>query len=465
MLENKQFGKSLSARIFFVLLSLTIAMMLGFSLLTTSLYYFTSENEAETDLLASAHNAAEILNSTPSEANVPALEQQFIENTRYTLVAEDGTVLFDSMMLASEMENHADRPEIAAAYRSGEGAVSRYSSTADTVTVYAAVELDDGSVIRLAETRESFLSYASELIVPEAISFLVAVVLVLLASRLVTKRIMRPIDALDVSDPLNNDIYTEMEPLLKRIDEQQVLLREQNAELARAESMRRDFSANVSHEMKTPLQVISGYAELMKTGMVGAEDVPRFAGLIYDESQGMRQLINDVLTLSRLDETAFSPEQMPVDLLTVSERVVARLASFADTRGVKLEFEGEHAVIKGNETLAEEAVFNLVENGIRYNQAGGSVRVSVGYEYDIDDFRFAVLSVADDGPGIPKEEQPKVFERFYRMEKSRSKETGGTGLGLAIAKHAVQYHRGTITLESELGEGTRFLVRIPAFAL
>ncbi len=456
---------SLSGRIYVVLMGFTLAVMLVFSLLMTTTYYFTLEDEAEGELLSLAHSVADRLNETPSESNVFSLEQQIAPDTRFTLVGADGKVLFDSVTDASSMENHADRPEIMAANESGEGAVSRYSTTLGSVTVYAAVALEDGSVVRLSETRESFLAYASELLVPEAMAFVAAAVVVLVVSRLFTRRIMQPIDALDVANPLDNEIYAEMKPLLQRIDEQQKLLKKQNAELARAESMRREFSANVSHEMKTPLQVISGYAELMKTGVVDGSDVPRFAGLIYDESQHMRQLINDVLTLSRLDESAFVQDPLPVDLTSVVQRAVGRLGSFAETRQVTLSFEGQPVVVKGTEALLEEAVFNLVENGIRYNQPGGSVRLDLRYEYDIDDFRFAVLRVVDDGPGIPPEEQGKVFERFYRMEKSRSKETGGTGLGLAIAKHAALNHRGTLALESEVGAGTTFTLRIPAIEL
>ena len=454
--------KSLSASIYLVMLGLTLAVIFVFSLLTTGIYYFTLEDEAEDDLLELAQAAAALLDRTPSEENIPILENQLSDQVRYTLIDADGTVLYDSAGEASSMESHADRPEFQSALESGAGVISRYSDTAETVTVYAAIELEDGSIIRLAETRETLLTYASGLIVPETISFALAAVAVLIVSRILTRRIVQPIDELDVAEPLDNEVYAEMEPMLQRIDQQQRLLKEQNKELARTESMRREFSANVSHEMKTPLQVISGYAELMKTGVVDPADVPRFAGLIYDESQAMRQLINDVLTLSRLDETAFVREPMPVDMMVVSERVVGRLNSFAETRGVSLSLTGESAVIKGTEALAEEAIFNLAENGIRYNQPGGNVSIDVRYEFDINDFRFVLVHVKDDGPGIPEGEQQKVFERFYRMEKSRSKETGGTGLGLAIAKHAAQHHRGTLTLESEVGAGTTFILRIPA---
>ena len=355
--------------------------------------------------------------------------------------------------------------------------------------MYAAVLLDDGSIIRLSETRESLLSFAGSLTAPILLALVVSAVLVLPLSRILTKRIMKPIDALDFSDPLENDIYVEMDPLLVRIDEQQRQLKAQNKELARAESMRRDFSANVSHEMKTPLQVISGYAELMKNGMVPHEDTQRFAGLIYDESKAMRALIDHVLTLSRLDESAFERDtSTPVDLLAVANRANTRLRTLADERSVRVSVEGESAFIAGNETLIEEMLYNLIENGIRYNHEGGSVSMRISNETAAlpapsgaasisaarmaalghgagdacDARREVVVRVSDTGPGIPPEKREKVFERFYRMEKSRSKETGGTGLGLAIVKHAVLYHHGTITVEGEVGKGSVFILRFPA---
>ena len=200
--------------------------------------------------------------------------------------------------------------------------------------------------------------------------------------------------------------------------------------------------------MKTPLQVIAGYAELMREGMVPPEDVRRFAGVIHDEALSMRGLINDVLTLSRLDE--------PVDLLAVAERCAARIEPVAEGRRVAVEVVGDPAVVNGDETLLEEMVANLVSNAVRYNREGGSVCVEVRAEADR-----ATVRVSDTGPGIPQEEQQKIFERFYRMERSRSKETGGTGLGLAIVKHVVQRHGGTVEVQSALGEGTTFTVQLP----
>lgn len=452
---------SLSGKIFRTVLAFTVTVMVAMSLALTSIYYLSYEADAERDLAAQARDAATYLNATPSEANVPALEEQFSGLVRYTLIAPDGSVLFDSSTPdASQMENHASRPEVRAAEEVGEGAVSRYSTTAQTDTIYAAVKLDDGSIIRLSETRDSLLAFLGDLMLPVLLAVLVAVVLVLALSRILTARIMKPINALDFSDPLENEIYSEMAPLLFRIDQQQQQLKAQNRELAQAESMRRDFSANVSHEMKTPLQVISGYAELMKSGMVDPADTKRFAGLIYDESQTMRQLINDVLTLSRLDDSSVGAvEPARIDLCEVAARVAARLNLFAKERNVQVSVLGSGAFIEGNATLVEEMIYNLIENGIRYNVRGGQVRFEAEHDAEANE---VVVCVSDTGQGIPAEEHEKIFERFYRMEKSRSKETGGTGLGLAIVKHTVLQHGGRIELKSKMGEGAVFVLRFPA---
>lgn len=492
MSTKRKATKSLSGKIFSTVLAFTLCIIVVMSVVLTCIYYLSTERDGEMRLMDQARVSAAYLEKTPSSENVPALQEQFAGSVRFTLISADGTVLFDSVTEdPASLGNHASRPEVRAAAQSGEGAVTRFSETLGTDTVYAAVLLDDGTILRLSESRASLLSYMSSLAVPIAASLIVSAILVLLLSRMLTRRIMKPIDALDFADPLENEIYTEMVPLLVRIDEQQHQLKAQNKELARAESMRRDFSANVSHEMKTPLQVISGYAELMKNGMVSPADVVRFSGMIYDESQIMRDLINDVLTLSRLDETAFESDAVtPIDVREVADRVAARLESLASKRLVTVSIEGESALVKGSETLFEEILYNLVENGIRYNREHGSVTLSIAQEMVPRAFantdrgltpqqasqvingqapshetmggqRQVVIRVADTGPGIPPEKREKIFERFYRMEKSRSKETGGTGLGLAIVKHAVLYHNGTIEVEGDIGEGATFVLRFP----
>ena len=458
--------KSLSGKIFTSVLAFTLAVIVALSVTMTTIYYLSYEHDAETELAASAQDAARYLNATPSSENAPALKEQFSGLTRYTLIDADGTVLFDSAADTDAMDNHADRPEVQEAADMGEAVTMRYSETLGTDTVYAAVKLDDGSIVRLSETRHSLLSFLSEMLMPVLIALIVAVALVFLLSKILTSRIMKPIDALNFADPLENEIYEEMDPLLIRIDEQQRLLKQQNRELAQAENLRRDFSSNVSHEMKTPLQVISGYAELMKNDMVQPADRQKFAALIYEEAQAMRSLINDVLTLSRLDESAFGDDAVLIDLHAVAERVAGRLASFAAKQGVQVRIEGEDACISGSTTLVEEMLYNLIENGIRYNHEGGLVTMKVGSECMEGGLANAayqtVVRVSDTGPGIPAELHDKVFERFFRVDKSRSKETGGTGLGLAIVKHAVMYHGGVIEVESAEGQGTTFVLRFPS---
>lgn len=450
--------KSLSGKIFNTVLVFTIAVILAFSAIITVLFYFSYEQEAEAALTEQAQDAAAYLNETPSDENVPSLLAQFAGTVRYTLIAADGRVLFDSASAdASAAENHGSRPEVREALDDGHGSVVRYSETLKTDTLYSAVKLDDGSVIRLAETRHSLVAFATTMLGPLAVALAVVVLLVFVLSRLLTRRIMKPIDALNFAEPLENEIYEEMDPLLERIDEQQRMLKQQTREIARAETMRRDFSSNVSHEMKTPLQVISGYAELMKNGLVDPADGRKFAGLIYEEAQAMRSLINDVLILSRLDEAAVGDRDQAIDLYAMAQSVANRLVPFSDSEGVRVLVEGESTCIAGTDTLAEEMLYNLVENGIRYNHEGGSVRVIVG-----NDGAGPVVRVTDTGVGIPEEMHDKVFERFFRVDKSRSKETGGTGLGLAIVKHAVMYHGGSIEVKSTLGEGTTFILRFPA---
>ena len=459
--------KSLSGKIFSGVLAFTLGVILVLGVVMTTIYYMSYEHDAEAELAASAQDAAAYLNASPTTANIPALEEQF---AGLTLIAADGQVLYDSAADPAAMENHAGRPEVREAGENGQAATMRFSDTLGTDTVYAAVKLDDGSIIRLSETRHSLLAFLGDMLAPVLVAVIVAAVLVFVLSKTLTRRIMKPIDALNFADPLENEIYEEMDPLLIRIDEQQRLLKQQNRELAQAENLRRDFSSNVSHEMKTPLQVISGYAELMKNDMVQPADRQKFAALIYEEAQAMRSLINDVLTLSRLDESAFGDDAVLIDLHAVAERVAGRLGSFAADQQVQVRVEGSAARIAGSETLAEEMLYNLIENGIRYNHEGGSVVMRVEAEParpggglpGEDAVGQVVVRVSDTGPGIPEELREKVFERFFRVDKSRSKETGGTGLGLAIVKHAVLYHHGTIEVESAEGAGTTFVLRFPA---
>lgn len=453
--------RRLSVAVFSTLLVLTLVVMALLAVSLTAIYFTTYEEDAEQSLMEEATGAAQRLAGLDTATRIELLAAQVSDGVRFTLLDVQGSVLFDSASsdagVASAPGDHADRPEVRDALESGSSRVSRYSQTLHSDTIYVAVRLDDGQVIRLSETRASLFSFAQPLALPMVALLLVVGVLTALVARVLTRRIMRPLDSLDVSDPLSGRPYAEMLPVLQRIGAQQQLLREQNARLQQADGLRREFSANVSHEMKTPLQVISGYAELMAAGNVEAERNREFAGLIYKEAQSMQRLIDDVLVLSRLDEPLqHELVAQPVDVLESAQRAADHLASLAQARDVTLRVRGSHVRVNGFPALIDQLMGNLLGNAIRYNHVGGTATVEV--EQSGDD---AVIRVRDTGIGIPPDEREKIFERFYRVDKSRSRETGGTGLGLAIVKHAVMQHDGTIEVESVEGEGTCFTVRLP----
>ena len=376
-------------------------------------------------------------------------------DVRVTLVASDGTVIYDNQNSVASMPNHADRPEIAEALADGAGSAERDSETSGYVSIYRAVRLNNGNVLRLAVDRDSAAAA-----VRHDLLLVCAVVLVIIAvcwavSRLVADRLVSPILAIDPASPDPTSPYVEVEPLVERIGEQV-------EELKGADLMRREFTSNVTHELKTPLSSISGAAELIRDGIARPEDVPEFAGRIYDEARHMTELVNDILTLSKLDESERSGDASllgaaeSVDLLRVAKDVASRLAPTAEAAGVKLGVSGQDQVVTGYPRLLDELVYNLCDNAIRYNHEGGWVDVSVSLEDDRP-----LLVVADSGRGIEPAQQSKVFERFYRGEASRSRETGGTGLGLAIVKHAATLHGADLSLDSEPGRGTTICVRFP----
>lgn len=376
-------------------------------------------------------------------------------DVRVTLVGTDGTVLYDNQNSVASMPNHADRPEIAEALADGTGSAERDSETSGYVSVYRAVRLANGNVLRLAVDRDGAAAALRH-----DLLLVCAVVLVIIAvcwavSRLVADRLVSPILAIDPAEPDAAVTYVEIEPLVERISEQV-------EELRGADLMRREFTSNVTHELKTPLSSISGASELIRDGIARPEDVPEFAGRIYDEAHHMTELVNDILTLSKLDESERSGDASllgapePVNLLHVAREVATRLAPVAEKTDVSITAAGEACVVQGYPRLLDELVYNLCDNAIRYNHEGGWVDVSVSLEDECP-----LLVVADSGSGIPAEQQAKVFERFYRGEQSRSRETGGTGLGLAIVKHAATLHGAALTLDSEPGRGTTVCVRFP----
>lgn len=376
-------------------------------------------------------------------------------DVRVTLVGTDGTVLYDNQNSVASMPNHADRPEIAEALADGAGSAERDSETSGYVSVYRAIRLANGNVLRLAVDRDGAAAAVRHDLLLVCAVVLVIIAVCWAASRLVADRLVSPILAIDPAEPDAAVTYVEIEPLVERISEQV-------EELRGADLMRREFTSNVTHELKTPLSSISGASELIRDGIARPEDVPEFAGRIYDEAHHMTELVNDILTLSKLDESERSGDASllgapePVNLLHVAREVATCLAPVAEKTGVSITAAGEACVVQGYPRLLDELVYNLCDNAIRYNHEGGWVDVSVSLEDECP-----LLIVADSGSGIPAEQQAKVFERFYRGEQSRSRETGGTGLGLAIVKHAATLHGAALTLDSEPGHGTTVCVRFP----
>ena len=482
---------------------------------------------------------------------------------RLTWIAADGSVLYDTKTNAESLENHASRAEVSQALATGTGESTRYSSTLMEKTMYYAQRLDDGTVLRISISRATVGMIAVGMIQPLLIVLIVALILSGLLARRLSRRIVDPLNSLDLEHPLDNDAYEELSPLLKRIHHQHVEIQTQLRELREktdeftqitgsmreglvlldehgsilsinaaaqalfgadaqcvgrdfltiersheisaaiqaaaadghsevraqraghvyhfditritsdgkflgtvilafditeqefAERNRREFTANVSHELKTPLQGIIGSAELIENGMVKPEDLPRFVGHIHAEAARLVTLIDDIIRLSQLDEGDAMPTE-PVDLLAVSQEAAENLHDAAAARNVTVSVTGQPAVLPGVRRLIYEIVYNLCDNAIKYNRDGGRVDVTVAA-----DAGGSSITVADTGIGIAPEHQARVFERFYRVDKSHSKASGGTGLGLSIVKHAVQYHHGRIELESTPGTGTTIRVVFP----
>lgn len=541
------------------LLSAFVALLTSLVVLMTSLYGYFNERQ-NIQLGQELHMAAQGVEL----GGTTYLESMEKEDYRLTWVDGTGEVLYDTQAPAEALENHGGREEIREALETGEGSGSRMSATLMRRTVYQAKRLSDGTVLRISADQVTVLALLLWMFQPILLLVVIAAVVSWVLADRLARQVVKPINALNLDDPLSNDVYEELSPLLRRIHHQNLLISEQlralrkrsdelsqitahmaegmvllnergtilhlnpaaqaifhvsgdcegrelleldrRAEMsgavrqaletgheelresrdgreyqfdisriesegavigavllafdvtdqAAAERSRREFTANVSHELKTPLQSILGSAELLENGMVAQPDIPRFAGRIRTEAQRLVALIEDILRLSQLDEGADLPWE-EVELLELCREVRASLEPQAAAREVTLTVRGETAVVAGVKALLHEMVYNLCDNAVKYNVEGGEVEVRLAQEG-----QNVLLTVRDTGIGIPPEHQERVFERFYRVDKSRSKAIGGTGLGLAIVKHAVHYHGGCIDLESTPGHGTTVTVTLPA---
>lgn len=407
-------------------------------------YYNILKEQVFGDLKAYAH-VIELLNIDDLAAGIEKDPYNPIDDDlRITLIGADGEVLYESLLNKDEMDNHNERPEIIEAREKGEGEAVRYSATSGTHTFYYAERLQNGNVLRIGRDSVSVNRIMVNTLVIVLVIALGILFVCMGISHYLTKKLVEPIEKLATNIMLvdENNVYEEIRPFVNTIKEQHINIIN-NAQL------RQEFTANVSHELKTPLTAISGYAELIGNGMTGKEDTIRFSNEIHSNANRLLSLINDIIKLSELDEADHQMEMEKIDLYKLAENCVQMMQVTAEKQGIRLTLQGESTMIMANKGLMDEVFYNLCSNAIRYNKPGGSVTVTVGTK---DERPF--LSVADTGIGIPKECQERVFERFYRVDKSRSKSTGGTGLGLAIVKHIVAQHNAALCLDSELGEGT-----------
>ena len=418
-----------------------VGILLTFCL-STVIFYELFKSEVVDEL----KTYADVIKETQSYDQI--LQGEYdpdVDDLRITMIKKDGKVFYDSFADVKKMENHANRQEVRQALKHGNGKAIRTSDTMDKSTFYYAVRLDDGNILRVAKESRSIWSVFIK--VTPAILILILVIFAIskMLSDVLTKSLLLPIEEMSENLDHLDDIttYKELMPFINTIQEQ-------HKNILMNAKMRQEFTANVSHELKTPLTAISGYSELIQNGMTNEEETIRFAGEIHKSAKRLLTLINDTIRLSQLDTSEQKVIYEAIDLYKIAEDCVNMLKFSAENHGITISIHGTNAYLEGNKEMLEEVVYNLCDNAIRYNNEGGKVDVTVkpvkGKIY---------LCVEDNGIGISKEHQERIFERFYRVDKSRSKSTGGTGLGLAIVKHIIQQHGAHLELTSEKGKGTK----------
>lgn len=535
-----------------------VVFVLGLAFVMGILYrYFGNEIKDE------LRNEASYLTAGVELEGASYLENVTFKDSRVTYIDEDGTVLFDSEADTAEMENHRHREEVVEAAKQGSGEAYRVSNTLSEMTIYYAVRLEEGTILRVSTTQYSVVALIYQLIQPVLLILVLMIILSAVFAARISRRIVQPVNELDLEHPEENQAYEEVAPLLskihrqnRQIKEQLDTARQQQAEFSiitenmqegllvidrytmilsgnssvwklfqtrektgesvysldrseefrrvvetvlegrhgdailkfqgghvrlianpvtrdsecvgavllfvnvteqvEREALRREFSANVSHELKTPLTSISGFAEIIQDGFVKPEDIKVFAGRIYKEAQRLIQLVGDVIKISQLDEGEIPYEWQKEDLYNIAKSVLDHLKVVAEKQNVELYIQGERTILRTVRPILEEALYNLCDNAIKYNREGGSVSIILS-----ENKEEIKIAVKDTGIGIPVEDQGRVFERFYRVDKSHSKEIGGTGLGLSIVKHGVTFLGGTLNLESEEGKGTKITMVFP----
>lgn len=429
-----------------MMLILAVTLVLFYAIMSVILY-----NRNLNLLKSEVKQEAEYIRTAVNISGPSYLDQmsQADERTRITQIDENGDVLYDSSSEESDMENHGAREEIKEALASGTGESERVSDTLGRELYYYAVLLDDGTVLRVAKSMDNLAMTALNVLPVMGVLAVIMMGFALMLAKWQTQKLIKPINELNLETPLENTIYEELTPLLVAMDKQ-------NKEKEAVSNMRKEFSANVSHELKTPLTSISGYAEIMKNGMVRPADIPVFSERIYKEARRLITLVEDIIKLSKLDEESVELEKEEVALYDLTMEIVSRLSPQASQKHIRMEVTGEQVNCFGIRQILDEMVYNVCENAIKYNNEGGRVSVWVGATLD-----GPKISVSDTGIGIPKEHQERIFERFYRVDKSHSKERGGTGLGLSIVKHGALLHGAKVSVDSAPGKGTRIEMLFP----
>lgn len=370
------------------------------------------------------------------------------DEVRITVVTEDGSVVYDNYADRTQMDNHARREEILEAFEQGEGFAIRNSDTLSENLFYFAVRMEDNAVVRVSKQASNALGVLLRLIPMVSCIAVLLFLLCAVLAKFITNRLIAPVE--NVAEHMDNleevEIYQELRPFV-------AMIQRQHEDILKSATMRQDFTANVSHELKTPLTSISGYAELMENNLVDAEHMINFAKAIHQNADRLLTLINDIIRLSELDSVQEKPEFEKLDIYKIAESCVQLLGVNAKNHNVQILINGSSQTVYANKQMMEELIYNLCDNAIRYNRPGGSVVVEIYHGK-----RGVVLAVKDTGIGIPMEHQERIFERFYRVDKSRSKETGGTGLGLAIVKHIAVVHEAALELVSEPEVGTQIQV-------
>lgn len=416
------------------------------AVLILSVFYSYSDNQLKEQLRV-VESVVE--NQLAQDDDTAFISNHIDKNVRITLVAKDGAVVADSQESANKLGNHLNRQEIQQAIKNGEATVTRHSDTQGKKIYYFAKQLDNGNVLRVSTEAKSIGKFFSDYIIYIFLCIIVVIVAAVFVSMGITKSIVKPItqlgQSLDNIDKFKSD--EELKPLVNA-------LLQQKKKQKMLDKQKKQFTANVSHELKTPLTSIAGYAELIETGMAKPEDIKPFAGVIRKQALRLVNLSEDIIQLSQLEES--DDEDMSfesVNLYEIAQRCVEALNINAINKCVTLNLTGEECYIRGKAQLVEELVYNLCDNAIRYNKENGNVTVTVT---SLE--KGASVSVKDTGIGIPKKYQERIFERFFRVDKSRSKATGGTGLGLAIVKHITQLHDAKLEISSEEGKGTEIIV-------